>query len=116
MLEALENEVQINLFCDATHANCLATHRLTMEVLVFSNGAALRWYSKRQNTLEMSAFFNGAAVRWYSKRQNTVKMSAFGSEFVAMKIAIEMNAALVYKLCMCSLMVLQMCLVTMQVW
>jgi len=42
-------------------------------------------------------------------------MSAFGSEFVAMKIAIEMNDALVYKLCMCSLMVLQMCLVTMQV-
>ena len=75
--EALGNEVQINIFCDAAHATCLATRRSTTGVLIFLNGAALRWYSKRQNTVETSTF---------------------GSEFVAMKIAIEMNDALRYKL------------------
>ena len=75
--EALGNEVQINIFCDAAHATCLATRRSTTGVLIF---------------------INGAAVRWYSKRQNTVETSTFGSEFVAMKIAIEMNDALRYKL------------------
>jgi len=75
--EALGNEVQINIFCDAAHATCLATRRSTTGVLIF---------------------LNGAAVRWYSKRQNTVETSTFGSEFVAMKIAIEMNDALRYKL------------------
>jgi hypothetical protein len=29
-------------------------------------------------------------ILWFSKRQNTVELSTFGSEFVAMRIAIEM--------------------------
>jgi hypothetical protein len=43
-------------------------------------------------------FLSGAAVKWYSKRQNTVELSTFGSEFVAMKIAIKMNNAIRSKL------------------
>jgi hypothetical protein len=43
-------------------------------------------------------FLNGASIRWYSKRQNMIESSTFGSEFVTMKIAMEMNAALRYKL------------------
>ncbi len=43
-------------------------------------------------------FLNGAAVCWYSKCQNTVKLSTIGSEFIAMKIAMEMNSAMRYKL------------------
>lgn len=35
---------------------------------------------------------------WYSKRQNTVESSTFGSEFVAMRVAIEMIEGLRYKL------------------
>jgi hypothetical protein len=36
---------------------------------------------------------------WYSKRQNTVESSTFGSEFVVMRVAIEMIEGLVrYKL------------------
>jgi len=70
-------EVQINIYCDASHATCLATRRSTTGILMF---------------------LNGAAVRWYSKRQNTVESSTFGSEFVAMKIAMEMNSAMRYKL------------------
>ena len=35
---------------------------------------------------------------WFSKRQNSVEASTFGSEFTAMKNALEMIEALRYKL------------------
>ena len=35
---------------------------------------------------------------WYSKRQNTVEASTYGSEFVTMRILVEMFIALRYKL------------------
>ena len=69
--------VQINMFCDASHASCLASRRPTTGIVIF---------------------LNGAPVTWYSKRQNTVESSAFGSEFVVLKIATEMNEGLRYKL------------------
>jgi hypothetical protein len=43
-------------------------------------------------------FVNRAVVQWYSKRQNTVETSTFGSEFVAMRVAVELIEALRYKL------------------
>ncbi len=43
-------------------------------------------------------FCNRAPVIWFSKRQNSVEASTFGSEFTAMKNAIEMIEALRYKL------------------
>jgi len=49
-------DVQINIYCDATHATCLATHRLTTGIIVCVNGAAMKWYSKQQNTVESSTF------------------------------------------------------------
>jgi Reverse transcriptase (RNA-dependent DNA polymerase) len=69
--------VQINLFCDAAHATCHLTRRSTTGIIFF---------------------INGAPIIWYSKRQNTIESSTFGSEFVALKIAIEMNEAIRYKL------------------
>ena len=36
-------------------------------------------------------------VVWYSKKQNTVESSTFGSEFVAMKTAVEQVEVLRYK-------------------
>ena len=41
---------------------------------------------------------NRAPIIWYSKRQNTVETSTFGSEFVALKISVELIEALRYKL------------------
>jgi hypothetical protein len=35
---------------------------------------------------------------WYRKQQNTVETSTFGSEFVALKISVELIEALRYKL------------------
>ena len=35
---------------------------------------------------------------WYSKRRNTAESSTFGSEFVAMRIAVDSVEALRYKL------------------
>ena len=43
-------------------------------------------------------FVNRAPVTWFGKRQNTVEMSTFGSEFIAMKTAVEHVEALCYKL------------------
>ena len=39
-----------------------------------------------------------APIIWFSKRQNTVEASTFGSEFVAMRVLVEMLIALRYKL------------------
>jgi hypothetical protein len=43
-------------------------------------------------------FANSTPIIWYSKRQNTIESSVFGSEFVALKIATEINEGLRYKL------------------
>ena len=40
----------------------------------------------------------GAPIIWYSKRQNTVESSTFGSEFNAMRVALEHVESLRYKL------------------
>jgi hypothetical protein len=76
--KALGQEFQLNIFCDAAHATCLAKRRSTTVILIF---------------------LNGARIPWYSKRQDTIESSTFGSEFVAMKIALEMNAALRHGAC-----------------
>jgi hypothetical protein len=43
-------------------------------------------------------FLNKAPISWCSKRQNTVELSTFGSEFVAMRTAVEQIQALRLKL------------------
>jgi hypothetical protein len=75
--EPLGEPVQTNMFCDASHATDLVTRR-SMTGIIF--------------------FLNGTPINWYSRRQNTIESSTFGSEFVALKIASEMNDALQYKL------------------
>jgi hypothetical protein len=40
---------------------------------------------------------NRAPIIWYSKQQNTVETSTFGSEFVAVRIAVELIEGLWYK-------------------
>mmetsp|Transcript_2147 Transcript_2147/g.3296 ORF Transcript_2147/g.3296 Transcript_2147/m.3296 type:complete len:227 (+) Transcript_2147:4733-5413(+) len=69
--------VQINMFCDASHATDLITRRSTTGIIFF---------------------LQGTPIVWYSKRQNTVESSTFGSEFVALKIATEMVEGLRYRL------------------
>lgn len=71
------NSVTTSAFVDADHAGCRVTRRSHTGIFVF---------------------INRAPVMWYSKRQNTVESSTFGSEFVAMKIAVEQCEALRYKL------------------
>jgi hypothetical protein len=46
----------------------------------------------------MLLFCNVAPIIWFSKRQNSVEASTFGSEFMAMKNAVEMIEALRCKL------------------
>jgi hypothetical protein len=71
------NAVQINYFVDADHAGNRITRRSQTGILIF---------------------LNHAPVIWYSKAQNTVETSSFGSEFTAMRIAVELLISLRYKL------------------
>jgi Reverse transcriptase (RNA-dependent DNA polymerase) len=73
----LGNPVKISAFVDADHAGNLITRRSHTGILIY---------------------LNKAPIIWYSKRQNTVESSTFGSEFVAMRIAVDQIEALRYKL------------------
>jgi hypothetical protein len=69
--------IQLNMYCDAAHATNLVTRLSTTGGYILANSSPILWYSKRQNTIESSVF---------------------GSEFVALKIATEMNEGLRYKI------------------
>ena len=69
--------VQINCYVDADHAGNRVTRRSQTGILMF---------------------LNMTLVSWYSKRQNTVESSTFGSEFIAMRIAVEKAKSMRYKL------------------
>jgi hypothetical protein len=73
----VERKWKSTAFVDADHAGDRVTRRLQTGILIFCNGAP---------------------ITWYSKKQNTVETSTFGSEFVAMKRAVELIEALWYKL------------------
>ena len=69
--------VVITMFCDANHANNKVNRRSRSGILIF---------------------VNRSPVSWYSKLQATVETSTFGSEFVALKLGVEMLRSLRYKL------------------
>ncbi len=71
------NPMSTHCFVDASHGSDRATRRSQTGILIFCNSAP---------------------IIWYSKRQNTVEASTFGSEFQAMKNAVELIEALRYKL------------------
>jgi hypothetical protein len=71
------NPVSIHCFVDADHGGCRLTRRSQTGVIIF---------------------LNRAPVVWYSKKQNTVKSLTFGSEYVAMRTALELIEGLRYKL------------------
>jgi hypothetical protein len=77
MPEPRGKPVTMTCYVDADHAGNLATRRSQTGILIY---------------------LNKAPIMWYSKRQNTVETSSFGSEFVAMKTAVEMIEGLRYKL------------------
>lgn len=76
-LPALGTPIKITCFVDANHGGDMVTRRSHTGVIIF---------------------LNNTPVVWYSKRQTTVEVSTFGSEFVAMRIAVEKCEALRYKL------------------
>jgi hypothetical protein len=77
MPEQRGKAVIISCHVDADHAGCRVTRRSQSGILIR---------------------IQGAPIIWYSKRQNTVETSTFGSEFIAMKTAVEQVEALRYKL------------------
>jgi hypothetical protein len=77
MPEPRGKTVQIIVFVDASHACDLLTRRSRTGILIYVNRAPIIWFSKRQNTIETSSF---------------------GSEFTALRTAIEMVKGLRFKL------------------
>jgi hypothetical protein len=77
MPEPLGHSVTTTCYVDADHAGCKATRRSHTGLIIY---------------------VNRAPVVWVSKRQNTVESSTYGSEFIALKIAIDLIEALRYKL------------------
>lgn len=75
--EPLGKLVVLSCFVDADHAGNKVTRRSHTGIILFCNRAP---------------------IVWFSKRQNTVETSSFGSEFVALRIAVELIEALRYKL------------------
>lgn len=69
--------VKITCFVDADHGGDLVTRRSHTGIIIF---------------------VNNTPVSWFSKRQTTVEVSTFGSEFVALRLAVERCEALRYKL------------------
>jgi len=70
-------EVDLRCFVDADHAGDTVTRRSRTGFFIF---------------------INMAPVIFYSKKQTTIESSVFGSEFVAMKVAMETSRGLRYKL------------------
>ena len=70
-------EISLHCFVDADHASDKVTRRSQTGIIIFGNKAPLVMYSKRQNS---------------------VQTSTFGSEFIAMRQAVEMVQALRYKI------------------
>ncbi|HSN67533.1 MAG TPA: reverse transcriptase domain-containing protein [Fusibacter sp.] len=77
MLKPKGIPVKITCFVDADHAGDLVSRRSHTGIIIFVNNAPMVWFSKKQTTVEVSTF---------------------GSEFVAMRIAVEKCEALRYKL------------------
>jgi hypothetical protein len=71
--EALGHSVVTTCFVDVDHAGCRATRRSHTGILIY---------------------VNCAPIIWFSKRQNTVKSSTFSSEFIALKISVELIESL----------------------
>ena len=77
MPQPLGKSININAFVDADHAGNVVTRRSHIGIIIYCNMAP---------------------IIWYSKRQNTVESSTFGSEFIALKICVELIEGLIYKL------------------
>ena len=77
MPEPRGNAMTMHCFVDASHVSDRVSRRSQTGILLFCNKAP---------------------IIWLSKRQNTVETSRFGSEFQAMKNAVELVEALRYKL------------------
>ena len=77
MPESRGRAIGLHCFVDADHASDKVTRRSQTGIIIFGNKAPLVMYSKRQNS---------------------VQTSTFGSEFMAMRQAVEMVQALRYKI------------------
>ena len=75
--QALGQGVLMTCYVDADQAGCQVTRRSHTGIVIF---------------------LNRSPILWFSKRQNTVETSSFTSEFIALRIAVELMEGLRYRL------------------
>ena len=68
------------------------------EIHAFVDASYASDESDRRSQSGMLMFVNIAPIMFYSKKQNSVETSTFGSEFAAMKLAVELIKSLRCKL------------------
>ena len=73
----LENDVTTTCFVDSSHGSNLLNRRSQTGIIIF---------------------LNRDPIHWYRKSQKTVESFTFGSEFIALKTAVEMIIAFRFKL------------------
>ena len=77
MPEARGHGVVVTCFVDNNHGGNLKYRKIQTGILIF---------------------INKAPIHWHNKSHTTVEASTFGAELCAMKTAVEMIEALIYKL------------------
>ena len=77
--QPLGEPVSVTFFTDADHAGDKLTRRSHTGIILM---------------------VNSAIINWYLEKQNVVETSTFGAELIALRTALEMTEALVYKLTM----------------
>jgi hypothetical protein len=70
----------------------------TVKITVFYDALFAANMVRRKSVTGILIFINGLPILWLSERQATLKTSTFGSEFVALRVAVEMVEVLHYKL------------------
>ena len=67
---------------------------------VYTNGDHVGDKLTRRSHTGIILMMDPTIMNWYSKKKNVVETSTFGAELTALRTALEMTEALVYKLVM----------------
>jgi len=69
----------------------------SVELTAFVDSDHARGTLTRRSRTGIFLFIQNAPIIWFSKKQTSIETSSFGSEFFAMKTAVEMVEGLRYK-------------------
>jgi hypothetical protein len=78
--------------------NCPPARGRAMQMTVFADADHAGDRISRRSRAGIILYLNRSPIVWYTKKQNSVETSTFGSEFMAVKAAVELIKGMRYKL------------------